>query len=194
MSSASEHDEALAPFGLRPGAAPSASPETARFGPVQMAAFVALLAVVVLALLVLPQVLRLSGEPKPIWLTGLSGQVSGTYLSAPGGYYKLYPYPELPGFPRASATVAPTATVVVRARQLVQQDLYRIVAFRSHAAVPVSYRRLDRATLELRPVHRLAPGRYFVQAPADSADGDPLSYYFRVAAAARAAVAPRAAP
>lgn len=191
MPSASERGGAIAPFGPQSGAAPSAP---ANFGPVQMVAFVALLAVIVIALLVLPQVLRLSRDPHPIWIAGLTGQVSGTYLSAPGGYYKLYPYPELPGFPRASATVAATTTVVVRARQLVQPDLYRIVAFRSHLVVPVRVQRLDRSTLELRPAERLAPGRYFVQAPADSADGDPLYFYFRVGAAARSGAAPTGTP
>jgi len=191
MPSASERDTAVMPFGQRPGAAP---PVTARFGPLRTAAFIGLLAVVAVAILVLPQFLRLSREPHAIRLASLSGQVSGTYLRASGGYYKLYPYPELPGFPPASATVAPTVTVLVRARQLVQEDQYQIVAYGSHAAVAVGVRRLDRSTLEIVPKHRLAPGRYYVQTPADSADEDQLFYYFRVGADAQSAPAPTAAP
>ena len=191
MPSMSERDAATMPFGLRDDVP---EPVTASFGPLRTAAFVGLLAVVAVAILVLPQLLRLSREPHALRLTTLSGQVSGTYLAAPGGYYKLYPYPELPGFPPASATVAPTATVFVRARQLVQQDQYRIVGYGSQAQVAVTVRRLDRSTLELVPAQRLAPGRYYVQTPADSADEDQLFYYFRVGAGAHSAPAPTAAP
>jgi len=167
------------PFGLRPGVAPS---RAARFGPAQATALVGVLTVVVLALLVLPQVLRLSQASHPTLIADLKGQGSGAYLSTSGGFYKLRPSPELPSFPRTSATVAPTVTVVMRARGPVRLDHYTIVAYRSHAAVAASVRRLGRTTLELRPAHSLAPGRYFVQMPADSANGDQAFFYFQVAA------------
>ncbi len=179
-----------APFGLRPGAPPSG----AQVGPVRAGALVAVLVVVALALLVLPQVLRLARAAHPIWVADLTGQGSGTYLSAPGGYYKLRPYPELPSFPRTSATVAPTVTVVMRARGPVRPQQYQIVGYHSDAEVAVSVRRLGRSTLEIRPEHDLAPGRYYVQLPADSAGDDPSFFYFQVTATAPSGPTPTPAP
>jgi hypothetical protein len=180
----------VAPFGLRPGAPPS----EAHLGPVRAGALVAVLVVVALALLVLPQVLRLARAAHPIWVADLTGQGSGTYLSASGGYYKLHPYPELPSFPRTSATVAPTVTVVMRARGPVRLQQYQIAVFHSDAEVAVSVRRLGRSTLELRPEHNLAPGRYFVQLPANSAGDDPTFFYFQVTATAPGGPTPTPAP
>jgi hypothetical protein len=176
-SSASERRRAAAPFGLRPDVAP---PATSRFGSAQ--ALVAVLVVVALALLVLPQVLRLARASHPTLVGDLSGQGAGAYLSTAGGYYKLRPYPQLPSFPQTSATVAPTVTVVTRARGPVRSDSYQIVAYSSHAAVAVNVRRLGRSTLELKPAHSLAPGRYFVQVPADNASDNQAFFYFQVVA------------
>jgi hypothetical protein len=176
-SSAPEGGSPGLPFGLRPDVAP---PSAARFGPA--AALVAVLVVVALALLVLPQVLRLSRASHPTLIADLSGQGSGAYLSTSGGYYKLRASPLLPSFPQTSATVAPTVTVVTRARGPVRPDHFKIVAYRSRAAVAVSIRRLGGSTLELRPAHGLAPGRYFVQMPADATSGDQAFFYFQVTA------------
>ena len=167
------------PFGLRPDVAPSSA---ARVGPARATVLVAVLVVVALALLVLPEVLRLSRASQPTLVSDLTGQGSGAYLSTSGGFYKLPPSPELPRFPKTSATVAPTVTVVMRARGSVPVDRYRIVAYSSHAAVAASVRRLGRTTLELRPSHGLAPGRYFVQMPTDSASDGQAFFYFQVAA------------
>ena len=175
------------PFGLRPGREP---PSAAYVGPAQATALLVVLAVVALALLVLPQALRLARASHPTWIADLAGQGSGAYLTAPGGYYKLRSSPELPGFPQTSATVAPTVTVVMRARGPVRPDHFQIVDYSSHVAVAVSVRRLGRSTLELRPAHDLAPGRYFVVTPADTASDDQAFFYFQVAATAPATASP----
>jgi len=185
--SAPQRRPAAAPFGLRPDVAPSS---TSRFGSAQAKAFVAVLVVVALALLVLPQVLRLARASHPTLVGDLSGQGSGAYLSTAGGYYKLRSSPQLPSFPRTSATVAPTVTVVARARGPVRPDRYRIVAYNSRAAVAVSVRRLGSSTVELRPAHTLAPGRYFVQMPADTASDDQSFFYFQVGVTASGSPTP----
>jgi hypothetical protein len=186
-SSPPERKQLTTPFGLRPSREP---PSAAHFGPVQATVLVAVFVVVALAVLVLPQVLRLARASHPTWIADLAGQGSGAYLSASGGYYKLRSYPELPSFPQTSATVAPTVTVVARARGPVRPDHYQIVAYGSHAAVAVSVRRLSRSTLELRPAHSLAPGRYFVQMPAASASDGQAFFYFQVAATASGSPSP----
>ena len=175
------------PFGLRPDVAPSSG---GRLGPAQATALVAVLAIVVLALVVLPQVLRLSRASHPTLVTDLAGQGAGAYLSTSGGFYKLRPSPELPSFPQTSATVAPGVTVVMRARGQAQADRYLIVSYGSRTAVAANVRRLGRSTLELQPAHDLAPGRYFVQMPAGSASGNQAFFYFQVVATASGSPTP----
>ena len=182
-----DRPSAVAPFGLRPDVSP---PFASRFGSAQAKTLVAVLVVVALALLVLPQVLRLARASHPTLVGDLSGQGSGAYLSTAGGYYKLPAYPELPNFPQTSATVAPTVTVVARAGGPVRPGRYRIVAYGSRATVAVNVRRLGRSTLELRPAHTLAPGRYFVQMPADTASGDQAFFYFQVGVTASGSPTP----
>ena len=186
-SSAPERRPATAPFGLRPEVTSSS---TSRFGSAQAKALVAVLVVVALALLVLPQVLRLARASHPTLVGDLTGQGTGAYLSTAGGYYKLRSSPQLPSFPQTSATVAPTVTVVARARGQVRPDRYRIVAYGSHATVAVNVRRLSGSTLELQPAHTLAPGRYFVQMPADTASDDQAFFYFQVGVTASGSPTP----
>jgi hypothetical protein len=159
-----------------------------RVGVVQTVAFLGLLAVIAVVVIGLPPLLRLPRTPAPIRLAGLAGQVSGTYVTTTGGLYKLYPYPDLPAFPTVTATVAPASTIVVRARQLVQYGVYRLMAYPSRRAVATRVRRLDRGTIELVPRVRLAEGRYLIQTPADGADNEDDFFYFRVVAPTSSAV------
>ena len=174
-------------------AAAGARPQPRRADTVRSAAFVGLLGVIVVVLLVLPQALRLTQVPRPIWLTSLSGQVSGTYVTATGGLYKLYPYPEL-RFPVAPATVPGDTHVLVRARQLVQRDQYGLYTYPAGRPVITQLRLLDRSTIALVPATALAPGRYYVQAPADDVNGGAEYFGFVVAAAAKSAAATTAEP
>ena len=154
-----------------------------RFGVVQTVAFLGLLAIIAVVVIGLPPLLRLPRTPAPIRITGLAGQISGTYVTTTGGLYKLYPYPDLPAFPTVTATVAPGSAIVVRARQLVQYSVYRVMLYPSRRAVATRVRRLDRGTIELVPQARLATGRYLIETPTDGADNEDDYFYFRVAPA-----------
>ncbi len=101
-------------------------------------AFPLLLGAIVLAMFVMPQLLRLLPDRPAIPVAGLAGQVSGTFVTSGGAMFKLYPYPEnLPKFPAKAAVAGAHPLLYVRARQLSEQRLYYLSTWPGLRPVPV---------------------------------------------------------
>lgn len=143
-------------------------------------ALVALLAVLA-AIAVLPPLLYRLPEPRPIRLTSLQGQVSGTYVAVSGKLFKLVPYADrLPSLPRYLATTGPRPRILVRARQLDVPQAYKLMSWSGDREIPLARSAQDAQTLALRPLAPLAPGYYYVRAARDSAEQAEDYFYFQV--------------
>lgn len=120
-------------------------------------------------------------ELAPIRLSGMEGQVSGTYLQAGDALFKLVPYNDrLPALPRKLPVADASASFLVRARQLDEPQAYALLTFAGDREVAVERARKDARTIALAPLQPLAPGAYYVRAAKDGADRADEYFYFKV--------------
>ncbi len=138
---------------------------------------------VVVAVAVLPLILLAIPDPHPVKVSGLAGEIAGTYINRQDGLYKLFPYTApLMSFPSDALVVDGDAPqVIVKYRQLDILDAYGIIAYGDSQEVPVQ-KQVDQTekALYLKPTTALATGQYVVTASRDGADGGTDYFYFRV--------------
>jgi hypothetical protein len=135
----------------------------------------------ILVLAVFPFLLMTIPDPHPYRLQTLAGEVSGTFVVAPDGYYKLYPYSApLFSFP-SDALVVPSAlpTLLVKFRQANALGLFALTKYGAET-IALAKKPVSDTTLELTPAQPLPPGEYVLTAPRDSVDEEIDNFYFRV--------------
>jgi hypothetical protein len=144
--------------------------------------FLILLAATVIIVLGLPNLLRTLPDPRPVRISTLTGQVSGAYVSAPRGLFKLYNYPELMKvLPNGAATTTAGTVILVRARLIDEQlDRYGLWTYPRHEAVPLQRRLVDDHTVRLIPRQPLPAGSYTITTARDSVDAGTDYFYFTV--------------
>jgi hypothetical protein len=138
---------------------------------------------VFIAVAVLPFILLSVPDPHPVKISGLAGEVNGTYVQRQDGLYKLFPYTApLPTFPADALVVDDSRPqVLVKFRQLDFLSNYGITSYAGNQDMAVD-KVVDQAgkTISLRPIAPLSPGDYVVAASRDGADGGEDYFYIKV--------------
>lgn len=135
----------------------------------------------ILVLAIFPFLLMTIPDPHPYRVQTLAGEVSGTFVAVPDGYYKLYPYSApLFSFPSDALLVQSSQpTMVVKFRQANELALFALTRYGGETIL-LAKKPLTDTTLELTPDQALPAGDYVLTAPRDSVDEGIDSFYFRV--------------
>ncbi len=139
------------------------------------------LGIILFILGVMPLSMLFVPEPEAVRVSGLAGEISGAYLRAKAGTFKLYPYATLEkGFPKTTMATTTEPTFLIKYKALENLTKYGIYSFPESRAIPANKKKKTGNVIQVSPRSDLKPGRYYLQAAKDSMYGGSKYFFFRI--------------